>query len=506
MTKKFFMYKTLLSTILVLSVFLTVGQCDYTEVVATVTTGEWATEMSFSIVDEAGYEVGYFQGVDDGQTGDTTLCLMDGCYLLTSEDTWGDGWNGGSVELNIDGEVLEYSLEDGQLGFLTFGVNTEDCYFEIPGCTDSTALNYSPDFNIDDGSCINILEFDFNKEPRQYLYYEPEGIQSGAPLIFVLHGYGGNAWGIYDFGFNELADEHGFTVCYPYGMDDDFGTPHWNSGLNISDVDDLGFLTNLAIFLQEEHGLGADCTYACGMSNGGYMSYHLACEASETFKAIASVTGTMSAYDWEVCDPTNPVPVLEIHGDADTVVPYGATEADPDGWYGAEGVEAVHDFWVAQNQCTESTEFTFEDIVSGDNTTVDARIHTNGINGNQVWLYTVVGGGHNWPGLSGNFDINTVDEIWNFFSQVSTCAATSVGEEMALQSIDIWPNPSAGSVTISSEKQGKAEIWDSNGRLVDRVNIRIGNNELNELESGIYVVQVVWDDGQIAKSERLIVF
>ena len=61
-------------------------------------------------------------------------------------------------------------------------------------------------------------------------------------------------------------------------------------------------------------------------------------------------------------------------------------------------------------------------------------------------------------------------------------------------------------LTISSEKEGKAEIWDFNGRLVDRVNIRIGNNELNELESGIYVVQVVWDDGQIAKSERLIVF
>jgi len=41
----------------------------------------------------------------------------------------------------------------------------------------------------------------------------------------------------------------------------------------------------------------------------------------------------------------------------------------------------------------------------------------NGINNNEVWLYKVVNGGHEWPGAWGNMDINAGEEVWNFFSQ-----------------------------------------------------------------------------------------
>lgn len=498
------MKTSLLSIILILFALAGISQCDFTEVIVTAETGEWADEMGFSIIDVLGDEVSSFEGVDNFQSSDTTLCLIDGCYLLIAEDSWGDGWNGGSVSLDVDGNITNYSLEDGALGFLTFGVNQEDCFFDIPGCMDSAALNYLPDATEDDGSCVNIIEVDNNKEVREYLYYEPEGLQSGAPLVFVLHGYGGDAWDMYSAGFNELADEDGFAVCYPYGIDDDNNIPHWNAGLNISDVDDLGFLVNLANFLQEEHSLGADCTYACGMSNGGYMSYHLACGASETFKAIASVTGTMSAYDWEGCTPTYPIPVLEIHGTADNIVPYDATDPDADGWYGADGVEAVHDFWVNQNDCSEMNEFTFEDIAPWDNTTVDAKIHTSGINGNQVWLYSVIGGGHQWPGFGSNFDISATNEIWNFFSQVSTCTATHISELTESPSIEIWPNPSTGDVTISSEIRGTAQVWSVGGSLVETMTIQPGNNAVSNLESGAYVVQVISENG-VPSEVKLIV-
>tara|TARA_S200000501_G_scaffold312956_1_gene304159 strand:+ start:182 stop:304 length:123 start_codon:yes stop_codon:yes gene_type:complete len=32
--------------------------------------------------------------------------------------------------------------------------------------------------------------------------------------------------------------------------------------------------------------------------------------------------------------------------------------------------------------------------------------HINGIKNNKVWLYKVVNGGHDWPGVWGNMDIN----------------------------------------------------------------------------------------------------
>ena len=48
------------------------------------------------------------------------------------------------------------------------------------------------------------------------------------------------------------------------------------------------------------------------------MSYMLACEASDIFKAIAPVAGCMMEDIYNSCNP-NPIPVLEIHGTNDNV-------------------------------------------------------------------------------------------------------------------------------------------------------------------------------------------
>ena len=86
-------------------------------------------------------------------------------------------------------------------------------------------------------------------------------------------------------------------------------------------MDDIGFLSELAGHLQVEYDLNPDHTFVCGMSNGGFMSYTLACDRPDVFKAIASVTGTMSGFDWNNCDPDEPVPVLQIAGADDNIVP-----------------------------------------------------------------------------------------------------------------------------------------------------------------------------------------
>jgi len=51
---------------------------------------------------------------------------------------------------------------------------------------------------------------------RTYRLYLPEGVPDDAPLVFVLHGYGGN-FNLDRYGMNEAADRHGFAVCYPQG-------------------------------------------------------------------------------------------------------------------------------------------------------------------------------------------------------------------------------------------------------------------------------------------------
>ncbi len=57
---------------------------------------------------------------------------------------------------------------------------------------------------------------------------------------------------------NRIADANGFAVCYPQGTEDFGGTTHWNADLNISNTDDKGFLSDLAMFLQSEYLFSPD--------------------------------------------------------------------------------------------------------------------------------------------------------------------------------------------------------------------------------------------------------
>jgi len=126
-----------------------------------------------------------------------------------------------------------------------------------------------------------------NGGERDYIFYKPDKLEKNDPLVFVLHGYTSNAETIRWYsGMNNTAKANGFAVCYPQGTPDYGGTTHWNARLSISQTDDIGFLSELAEFLQKEHNLDPEKTFVCGMSNGGYMSYILACEAPEIFKAI----------------------------------------------------------------------------------------------------------------------------------------------------------------------------------------------------------------------------
>ena len=106
-----------------------------------------------------------------------------------------------------------------------------------------------------------------------------------------------------------------------------------NFSSNMTNVDDIGFLSSLANFLQSEYNLDPNKTFSCGMSNGGYMSWTLACNAPEVFKAIASVTGTMSGNDWAECNPSSFIPVMQISGTSDNIVPIDGNEEEE--WGGA---------------------------------------------------------------------------------------------------------------------------------------------------------------------------
>lgn len=262
--------------------------------------------------------------------------------------------------------------------------------------------------------------FEHDGITRRYTLYKPNNIQDGAPLIFVLHGYGSNAKNIMTYSqMNDIANRNGFAVCYPQGSINYYTSrTHWNANLKqMSNVKDADFLSKLATFLQNEHNLSKENTFVSGMSNGGFMSYTLACNKSDIFSAIASITGTMSGHDWNNCDPEKPIPVLQISGTDDYVVPMDGSMSAAGGWGGAPDINKIIDYWSNLNSCNKNEIVRIANVNQNDNSYVILEKNYNEDQSNEVWLYTIYGGGHTWPGAWGNMDISASEEIWSFFKK-----------------------------------------------------------------------------------------
>ena len=150
--------------------------------------------------------------------------------------------------------------------------------------------------------------------------YDPT---KGFPLVLAFHGFSNTSGTVQaQSRFAEIADQEGFVVAFPHGV-----ATSWNAGTCCGTawtdaIDDVGFARKIVETLDEELCLDPRRVHAAGFSNGGFLAYRLACEASEVFASVASVAGVLGLSP-ERCTPPRPVPVLDVHGTADLVVPFG---------------------------------------------------------------------------------------------------------------------------------------------------------------------------------------
>jgi len=259
---------------------------------------------------------------------------------------------------------------------------------------------------------INEFDMVFDDIQREYIVYIPESYNHSVPtpILFVFHGLGGsNTATMNNTGFNEIADEENFIVVYPQGSLFLNLISHWNVGgfTNGSNADDIGFIDYLIPSLSGTYNINLDRVYSTGMSNGGFMSFLLACQLSDKIAAVASVTGSMTTETLEECSPIREVPVLQIHGTNDAIVPY-------DGGQTFGPIEEVLDYWVVNNQCLPDPIINdLGDVDNSNGITVQEIIYNGGFNGTKVKHYKVYGGTHTW---FQNDDINSSELIWEFFS------------------------------------------------------------------------------------------
>ncbi|MBF6148941.1 alpha/beta hydrolase family esterase [Nocardia nova] len=224
-----------------------------------------------------------------------------------------------------------------------------------------------------------------------------------SPLIVALHGnIGPDAEGggllMHDWTrFADHAEEWGVGVVYPDGCHGSWADGRGVTAAKENGVDDVGFLRTLIDWCAEKFRTASDRTLVAGISNGAFMSHRLALECSERVAVFAAVAGALPA-DLTAVRPTHAVSAMLINGDADPLVPLAGGHSrhrGPDGEPRGRilGAAASAEHWASLDRCADERTTV---------TTAGSRRITaaHGIGDTAVTAWTVVGGGHTWPGVA----------------------------------------------------------------------------------------------------------
>jgi len=266
---------------------------------------------------------------------------------------------------------------------------------------------------VDEDGIITGLQtktFSHDNVNRNYLVYIPNSYDSEIdyPLMFLFHGFGGIASEFMNTAdMRDLAESKNFIVVYPQGLDLASTGSHWNcsnpSADNKSDVDDIGFIENLIDQLLIDYPvIDNKRIYAAGYSNGGFMSYYLACNSNK-FAAIGSVAGTMLDDSYQNCNAQFPTAMINIHGTDDFDVPYVGNSYYP-------SIPDVVDWWKNFNNATN------EDLLTNQDGTIEQYIYYDDAGDRFVEHIKVIGGGHYWDDKLNYEGKNTSGLIWEFVS------------------------------------------------------------------------------------------
>ncbi|MFT7580074.1 MAG: polyhydroxybutyrate depolymerase [Myxococcota bacterium] len=227
--------------------------------------------------------------------------------------------------------------------------------------------------------------------------YLPVGYDAGEswPLVLLLHGYGASG-AIQDgyLQFHQRATTAGFVVAVPEGTKDGTQKNFWNASpawccdFGNSGVDDQQYLLDVIAEAKTRFNVDADRVFLFGHSNGGFMSYTMACEHADVIAGIASLAGSgyRLAND---CDPSEPVTIMQMHGTADSTIAYAGTTTFP-------GAVALTDRWTVYNGCGAEPHVSgtvdYDPAALGEETV--KTTWTDCDNGSAVALWTMSFSGH----------------------------------------------------------------------------------------------------------------
>jgi polyhydroxybutyrate depolymerase len=257
---------------------------------------------------------------------------------------------------------------------------------------------------------------------RTYLLHIPSGYtgKTPVPVVFDFHGLGGSGSSQKGLsGWATLGDSKGFITVFPNGVGNSWNIGRCCSTAQTQNVDDVGFVRAIIKQLQADACIDSKRVYASGCSNGGGMSYKLACDAADVIAAVAPVdcdcvTGSTSNPSCASCSPARPISEIAFRATGDQVVPYNggrcSIAADcPPGMscstFDFPGAATNFSTWATIDQCTGSPQALSGHPACQTNATCGA--------GAQITLCTQQGGSH-----CGNYaSLGIINIAWEMFQK-----------------------------------------------------------------------------------------
>jgi polyhydroxybutyrate depolymerase len=381
-------------------------------------------------------------GACGSETGPPVTAAM---YTFSSSGSSSDGGSssggGSSASSSGVGDEANHVSADGPAADASSCVTTATSVTSTAGLSgymgDWSAGDYPSNFSGGNYLTISGVMGQMGNT-RQYAVHVPSGYSKSTPVpaLFCIHGLDQNpVMFCLDTGvaWPAKADQEGFVVIMPNGYMNSWNAGTCCGGAVTAGLDDVSLMR--AIFAEVGTHVNIDLgrVYATGLSNGGYMSYRLACEASDLFVAIAPSAGAIGTAaigatalfgmttDLTTCAPTHNVSVLDIHGTSDPLIAYSTQKPSLALMQASDG-------------CSMTTAASTV-VPTGGDTTCVSFAGCPACPNVSVTGCSIMGGGHCWFGSSdcgtgggalgmafvgnnSNFMKNT-DAVWAFFSGIA---------------------------------------------------------------------------------------
>jgi polyhydroxybutyrate depolymerase len=235
------------------------------------------------------------------------------------------------------------------------------------------------------------------------------------PLVISLHGGFASPKGQFHLAdFRPLADKDKFIVVCPASK------YIWHDGKDNKGIDDVKFIDQLITYIINTYHADPERVYVTGISNGGFMTTRLACQLHKRIAGIAVVAASLNI--GEGYEPEHTMPVIYMHGTKDPVVKIAGGKMFGRRIYSQQEILKK---WAALDHCDPNPVITNIPDKANDGTSVIKEEYNNRENGLKVVGYTIVNGGHTWPGgwqympkfIVGKTtrNLNACEVIWEFF-------------------------------------------------------------------------------------------